>query len=268
MAKDKQKKTKKESKIKKKWCTILAPDIFNKIPIGESIVSDPSQLVGRQVEVNLMNLTRNVRQQNINVKFQITKIQDKDVETEIIKYEMAPSSIKRIVRRSITRIDESFVVLTSDNKRLRIKPLVITRSKLKKSVERDMRKAIKNYITTEIKKMDYIVLVKDIITNKFQKSLAETINKIHPVRITTIRSIYIEEEKKKKVKTQKKKGQKLEEIPEQEKLEEKKEEAKEESKVEETKEEKEEPKDENAEKEEQKVKKEKKESKKADSKKG
>ena len=198
MAKDKQKKTKKALAEKKKWYTILAPDIFNKIPIGETIVSDPELIVDRQVQVNLMNLTRDVRQQNINVKFEVTKISNKDAETDMIGYEIAPSSIKRMIGRKITRIDESFVVFTSDKKKIRIKPLVITRAKLKKSVEGDMRKVIKSFVKDEIKKTTYNAFIKDLISNKFQKSLAVIINKIHPVRITTIRSMHIEKSPKKK----------------------------------------------------------------------
>ena len=102
-------------------------------------------------------------------------------------------------QRKADRIDESLVVFTSDGKRVRIKPLLMTRSNTKKSVETDMRKAIKSHLTKEIKKKSYVMFVKELISNKLQRSLAECINKIYPVRITTIRSMYIEEAAKKRV---------------------------------------------------------------------
>lgn len=200
MAKQKKTKKTKKAKIKKRWFQIQAPEIFNKMPIGEAYVTEPELLIGRQVNVNLMNLTRNVRQQNIRVKFSITGFADKVASTEIVRYQMTPASLKRIVRRKISRIDESFVVFTSDNIRIRIKPLVITRSKVQKSVETDLRKVIIAFLTSEVKKQTYVNLIRDIVGNKLQRALAEKLNKIHPVRITTIRCMYLEPEAKQKFK--------------------------------------------------------------------
>lgn len=193
----KKKTTKKSAKVKKGWYSLQAPELFNRAPIGETLVAEPDLLVGREVKVNLMSLTRNVKQQNISVKFSVTKVSDKVAQTEIISYAMSPASIKRFVRRKISRIDDSFSVVTADNKTIRIKPLIITRSKVQRSVATDLRKAIREFLIAEIAKKNYLDFVREVIQYKIQRSLAERLNKIHPVRITNIRTWYVETEDKK-----------------------------------------------------------------------
>lgn len=222
------KKTKKALNIKKRWVTILAPDIFNKMPIGESTVSDPEKLVGRRVKVNLMKLTRNMRQQNINIKFRITRISDGNALTETIRYDMNPSSIKRFVKRRISRLDESFIVFTADNRQIRLKPMIITKSKVRGLVKADLRKVIIEHLTREIKNKSYTVFLKEIISNRLQKDLQKVLNKIYPIRIVAIRSMYLDESKMKvrKEVVEESKEEVVEEAPAEEvKVEEKKEEA-------------------------------------------
>lgn len=197
-AKTPKKKTlKKSAKVKKRWYSLQAPELFNRAQIGETLVAEPDLLIGREVRVNLMSLTRNVKQQNINVKFSITKITDKVAQTKIISYAMSPASIKRFVRRKISRIDDSFSVVTADNKTIRIKPLIITRSKVQRSVATDLRKVMREFLITEIAKKNYLDFVREVIQYKLQRSLTERLNKIYPVRIMNIRTWYVETEGKK-----------------------------------------------------------------------
>ena len=53
-------------KKRKKWYPILASQEFRQIEIGETTTSSPDSLIGRTVNANLSQLTRDMKKQNLN----------------------------------------------------------------------------------------------------------------------------------------------------------------------------------------------------------
>jgi small subunit ribosomal protein S3Ae len=236
------KKKEKPTKIKKrKWYPIIAPKMFRNALLGETLIEEPKLALNKTVTQNLMNLTHDVKRQNINIKFIVDKIEGSNAHTSIIGYSMIPASIKRLTRRRSEKIELSFTCLTSDNKMVRIKPLIFARSLAKGSVYKKIVHETVDNLTKAINKITFDNLINDLITHKLQSSMAERLRKISPLRRFEIKSAEITKEKKpleaKAVKVEVKKEEKKEEA-EEEKVEEKKEEAKEEEKEAEVKEEK------------------------------
>ena len=176
---------------KKLWHPIVAPKIFRNIALGETIVYDPEKIVGKKLSQNLMTLTNDVKRQNIKINFEVTKVEDNKAHTEIIGYDMVQSSVKRLVRRDINKIDMSFTCTTSDKKTIRIKPILITRSATSNSVVTKIRKNAQEYLVNHISKMSYDNFTNDLIGHKLQSGLKVILNKIHPLRICEIRSMHI-----------------------------------------------------------------------------
>ena len=58
-------------KKKKRWVSIISSSNFNNSEIGETITSEPSTLIGRNVAINLMNLTQDIKTQNTKIVFKI-----------------------------------------------------------------------------------------------------------------------------------------------------------------------------------------------------
>ena len=62
----------KKIKIKKKiWYKVLASKQFGLKEIGESYLTTPEIALGRKLKVNLKELTGNVKDQNVHLKFKI-----------------------------------------------------------------------------------------------------------------------------------------------------------------------------------------------------
>jgi small subunit ribosomal protein S3Ae len=181
---------------KKKYFSVLAPKIFQERELGQTIAYDSSSLEGRRMCTNLMTLTGNIKNQHIVITFKVNRVQGDTAFTMVEKCEVVPSALKRKVRRQRNRLDESFQCVTKDNKIIRIKPLIITRGKTSRSVLSALRKAVLQFVVNSVRKADYDYLVMDIITNKFQRSIANSINKIMPVRSVDIRVMkYLGEQK-------------------------------------------------------------------------
>ena len=176
---------------KKEWYPIIAPKIFREAVIGETLVYDPNKMIGKSMSENLMNLTNDVKKQNIKVVFEIVNVENNRALTEITGYKMVPSSVKRLVRRNIEKVDMSFSCSTSDNKKLRIKPLIITRSAVSSSVGAKIRRNAEDFITEYVQGISYDNLANDLITHKLQDLLRAGLNKVYPLRICEIRSMYV-----------------------------------------------------------------------------
>lgn len=246
----------KATKIKKKrWYQVVGPRMFRENILGETLVNDPQLMLNKILKVNLMNLTHEVKRQNVNIKFQINEVKENQAIADVIGYEIIPATIRRFVRRGKKRIDMSFLCETSDKKKVRIKPVAITKKTMKSSVSAAIRKSITDYLVNSIKKMNYNNLVTSLVSHKLQSSLRNHLRKIYPLRICEIREMNIvkevapeekakefvkpkqveKEEMPKEIKKEEVKEEIKEEKPKEVKKEEKKEEVKEETKKEEVK---------------------------------
>ncbi|MGM5485124.1 MAG: hypothetical protein ACQEP1_04605 [Nanobdellota archaeon] len=174
-------------KKKKKWVQINSPKIFGEKKIGETFVEEAENAVGKRVEQNLMSLTGEMKKQNITIKFVIDKVTGSVAHTVPVKYTMAPSFIKRLVRRRRNRIDISNVYTTKDNIKVRIKPLIITNTDARGSVLTSLRRKADALLAGQIKKMKYLELFENVISYNLQGTLKRNLKKIHPLRNCEVR---------------------------------------------------------------------------------
>lgn len=230
----------KTSKIKKRWIPIMAPKLFREQQIGETYILEPEKLVGRNLTVNLMSLTNDIKKQNFSVQFLITQVDNSKAYTKTLGLKMSPAALKRLVRRGKTRLDESFVLAIKDEV-IRIKPLIVTRNVVKGSVKFALRQKLIEELTKKICAMNLSDIINEVISTKMQRSMKEILSKVYPLRVFEIRHVKIEKSKNIKVVKAPVEEQKVEEVKTEKKSEEKventekKEEKKEVPKVEEKK---------------------------------
>lgn len=181
---------------KKQWYPIIAPKQFDNIVIGETLVYEPSAMLGKTLSHSLMNLTNDTKRQNINIHFKVIEIDNDKAKTSIIGYEIIPSSVKRFVRRGSEKMDISFNCETADSIFLRVKPLVVTRADVKGSIATKLRNNIVSYLAKAIKKMAYDEVINDLIIHKLQSVMKKDMDKIYPLKICEIRYLGIEAREK------------------------------------------------------------------------
>jgi len=177
--------------VKRHWYPIVAPATFNHASLGETLVGDPQQMLGKGLTQNLMSLTNDVRRQNINIHFKIKEVREGKAITNIVGYQIIQSSVKRMVRRSINKLDMSFLCKTQDNVKLRLKPLLITRSLTKGSVQSRLRNTALAYLLNYVEKVSYDELLNKLLAHKLQEGLKAHLKKIYPLKVCEIRSMEI-----------------------------------------------------------------------------
>lgn len=173
----------------KKWYDIQSPFVFGSRKIGETVSTDDQSLIGRTTKLSLMIVTGDVKKQSIIGTFEIMDVKNGVANTRVKQLEIAPSSVKRMIRKGKERIDMSMVCATKDNFVVRIKPLLITRGRTGGTTLTSIRKMVDAALRYEASKISYDQLISDIITGKLQKSVRFRLNKIYPLKSAEIRAI-------------------------------------------------------------------------------
>ncbi len=181
----------KVSKISKKgrklWLPIIAPKLFSNQLLGKSYVMTAEQLMDKPVKVNLMELTGDMKNQNINLGFRVMGIKNNEGLAEVWSYELMPAHIKKIVRRKRDKLDDSFVLETKERLKLIVKPMLLTNTPTTSSVKKDLRRDLRNLMIRMFKSLDYEDIIRNIIIRKIQNSLKKELNLVTPIRACEIK---------------------------------------------------------------------------------
>ena len=199
MGKPKDKKKKLLKVKKKRWVEILAPKIFKEVSLGKTYLPEKEAAIGREMKVNLMNITKDPKKQAIIVSFKIDKLNGERLGTTLVKYNMQPSAVRRFVRRSKERVDDSFIIKSVDNIRFRVKPILITRNSTSNSVKTALRAKARQDIANEVAKITFDNFIGGVLNRSFQKRILDGLKKICPLSICEIRAIVVSPDKRRKV---------------------------------------------------------------------
>jgi len=172
---------------RKKWIGILASPEFNNAEIGETLVSENTNLIGRKLEANLANLTQDPKSQNIKIKFKIREVKDNEAYTEIFSYEMLSTYVKRVIRPAKEKMDDSFEYSTKDSIKIKIKTLILTKAKTKKSILTSIRLKSREFLKDYCSKSEFKKLIIDLASHNLQKELKNTLKRVYPLSVCEIR---------------------------------------------------------------------------------
>ena len=195
MAKTRKRSVMEKKAKKKRWVPILAPEMFNRAIVGEIPLTSAEAAQGRVLTANLMNITHDIKQQNITVSLQIYEVKENQAFTKINSFKVMPTAIKRMTHRRMEIIEDSSIFITLDNVRVRIKPMLFTRGNTSNPVKRALRKGMRNLILRTVKQSKVEELFRNMLSNKLQYAIIKELSKLHPVKHCVIRELSIEQER-------------------------------------------------------------------------
>ncbi len=183
--------------VKKQWYEISTPASLGKSKVGETYLAEKEPAIGRKLTVSYASISGDPQKQNINLRFRITKFEGNTFQTEVLGLELQSASLKRFVRKGRTKIEDSFLVKSKDNLTLRVKPFIVMRNNTGGTVRSILVKVIRDFLTTEIAKKEFELVVKELVNRQFQKAISNALKKISPAAIAEIRVLSIIEDEKK-----------------------------------------------------------------------
>src|SRR3989344_3033310 len=134
-------------KKKKVWVPIVASKEFRNTEIGETYVEEPAASVGKFIETNLMFLTNDSKKQGTNLRFRINEYKNNVLYTELIGLRIQVAQLKRITRKQKDKVEDSFVCVTKDNIKVRLKPILVTKTKVTNSKLTSLRKNVRDLVS-------------------------------------------------------------------------------------------------------------------------
>ncbi len=183
---------KKESRIKtvkKSWFKILSPKLFGSRELGESYLSSPEKALGRTLRYNLKELTGNVKDQNAYLLFKIDKISGTMLHTVPVGYELAISSVKRMVKKNTTRVDDYFIDVSKDGQKAVIKSVLISSIKIQRSVGKALKRTLQETVHEDLSKNDFATFIANMASGKIRSELRKRLAKVYQLKEAAIREI-------------------------------------------------------------------------------
>jgi len=149
---------------------------------GENIES----LNGRFVK---LDLTRAMRGKGVEVRLKI-KVKDNEAYAEPSDLFLLNYFIRRMIRTGTDYVEDS-ISCPCKNADIVIKPFIITRKKVPRSVRNSLRLKTREWIVEKVKNYDHWELFDEILKNHFQKELSLALKKIYPLSLCEIRVLNI-----------------------------------------------------------------------------
>jgi small subunit ribosomal protein S3Ae len=187
----------------KNWYTILAPSLFNNVPVAETLAETPESLIGRVTEVSLQDITNDFRKSHIKLLFTIDKIEQNTAHTQLKGHLLTSDYLRRMIRRRKSRVDGVFDVETRDGALLRVKPFAIAEKRIQSSQKKLIREVMNDVITKEGKAKTLNSFIKDCLDGKTGSEIYKHCKIYYPVKrievnkteIIRLPTVIIEDEK-------------------------------------------------------------------------
>ncbi|MDP3639743.1 MAG: hypothetical protein Q8R53_00885 [Nanoarchaeota archaeon] len=190
---------KKVSRIKtkkKSWYTLFAPPLFGGKEIGETYRGSPEEALGTVLEINLRELTGDMKDQNAVLSFKVSRLEGSKLWTDLRGYALTPASVKRLVRKNTSRLDDRFLFHTKGGRTLIVKTLLITLFPTQRSLQTHLRQATQDFLKKEISALDFNEFMDAVIRRKVLLDLKKRLNKVYPVKEAVLRVIELQGEGK------------------------------------------------------------------------
>ncbi|MBU3966609.1 MAG: 30S ribosomal protein S3ae [Euryarchaeota archaeon] len=178
----------------KQWYNLVAPEMFGKANIGETVADVPEKLIGRVIEVTLGELTNDLSKQNIKLVLKVDSVGGDSAYTKFTGHQLTQDYLRSLVKRSTSNIETNISVSTKDGYTIRVKPSCYTIKRARSNQVKAIRAVMNSVIAARAKEMDLEQFVQEVVTGKLSASIYHDVKPIYPLRRVEVRKTEIEAE--------------------------------------------------------------------------
>jgi small subunit ribosomal protein S3Ae len=165
--------------------------MFGKSPVGETLASDPSKLMGRVIETTLGELTDNFSKQNTKLKFKVDQVAGDSAYTKFVGHELTSDYVRSLVKRRTSRIDSIIDVTTSDGYKVRVKPSCFTVKRARTTQVKTIRNIATSIIQEKAGGLDLNQFIQEVVLGRLSLDIYRDAKEIYPLRRVEIRKTEI-----------------------------------------------------------------------------
>jgi small subunit ribosomal protein S3Ae len=166
-----------KAKIKKRWFSVLSPEIFGKKEIVDILAVSADSAIKKLVDVTGQMLTGLPRDVSKKYQLQVTEAVGEKLRTEPKSFYLVDSFIQRTVKKFKERFIYVIKCTTKDNKTVKIKLLFLNVKKMHHSERGAVLSKTKDFLQKEVKNIEASKLfdpnVMDKLTGDLKKALTE-----------------------------------------------------------------------------------------------
>ncbi|WP_456475715.1 30S ribosomal protein S3ae [Candidatus Pyrohabitans sp.] len=175
----------------KKWYNILAPKIFGGVKIGETLASNPEQLIGRVIEATMKDITGDFTKQHIKLRFKITEVRGNNAYTRFEGQRLSREYMRSQIRRKSTRVEGIVDAITKDGHKLRIRVIALAFGRAQTSQECAIRRILVDMVKTAAEEREFDSFVQEVVSGKIAASMYRAASKIYPLKRVEVRKIKV-----------------------------------------------------------------------------
>lgn len=176
----------KKSKAKE-WISILSPNFFDNKEIAKAVVTEPEQIVGRKINISLLELMNNFNKFYVKFIFKVTQVNGTTAQSEFAGSEVLRDYISRMILKRVRRIDTVQLLQTKDGRKIVVKGIAVVSKKVKSSIEKTIRSQIKNTLKEELENTDLDDFIMMLTNDELKSKILHEARRIYPVRNFEIR---------------------------------------------------------------------------------
>ena len=167
----------------KRWYSIRAPrNPWSFKVIGETLAEEEDMLVDRPYEMMQNELDGDFSKMHVKIKFRIKEVIGNDALTEFVGHDVQKDYVRRQIRRDRGKIDDTIDIVTDDGYFIRIKPFIVTRSRIKGSQKQETRTVARNVVIKFCSTTTWIAVQKALMDGSLEERVSEAVSKVQPVR--------------------------------------------------------------------------------------
>lgn len=171
----------------KEWYTIVAPESFNGIELGETPSDDAGKIIGRRLVTTLRDLKGDYSKSHIKLKFEVYDVKGQKAYTRLVGHEILPGYLKRNIRRQKSLVNAVVEVPTTDGEKLRVKAMIVTKNKVTAEQKKGLRTLAEKEIWMRGTKRRSDQVVQEAIFGKLGAEIYKKAKKMVPVGRVEIR---------------------------------------------------------------------------------
>jgi len=183
--------------LKKQWYEIVAPKMFEEKVIGETPAVEPRALIGRTMQVSIVELVRDYSKFYIKLILQIDRVEGSKAYTKLVGHDVLRERVYRLVQHYGRRVDVIQDLTTKDGIKVRIKTVFVLLKRVGTSMKDATRKVAKAKIEELVPKMTFEELIRSVISGEVASDVRKAASKVYPVASIEIRKTEVLHEKKK-----------------------------------------------------------------------
>ena len=166
---------------KKKWFTVIAPEIFKSKELVDITAYEPNELKGRPVEISLMQLTGLPKDMQRKLILKIVDTRGEKAITEPWRYYL----IESFLQRSGRRYKEKFILVlktkSKDGRNIIIKWMALSIKKLHHPVRADLLRKITEFTNNTLPQYNFAELFIPGIIDKLASDVKKETRLIFPL---------------------------------------------------------------------------------------